>query len=401
MNDILIEHRPRLYVLAALIGAAGYGLGIREYALTVIACGLGIVLLPGLIWRSKREEIGAPAAAPLGLADDVVALEVFEDAALIAAADRTVVAANRAAQDLFGRVAGEDLRLVMRHPGALETLEQSLSSGEDAVRELDGLGRAGQHYRLRVAPMEEGRLLLNFVDISKQRAAERMRADFVANASHELRTPLATVSGFIETLQGPAADDDQARTRFLGLMADEAARMTRLIDDLLSLSRIELDKSVRPRNPTDLEQIVVEFSETMRPLGESKGHQLHVELAPNLPLVLADRDQLFQVLGNLVSNAFKYGREGTPVLLAARRIEGGVSVTVRDQGEGIAPEHIPRLTERFYRVDPGRSRRMGGTGLGLAIVKHIVERHRGRLEIRSELGHGTAVSFSLPAAPSA
>jgi two-component system phosphate regulon sensor histidine kinase PhoR len=231
-----------------------------------------------------------------------------------------------------------------------------------------------------------------------------MRVDFVANASHELRTPLATLSGFIETLQGPAAEDEPARERFLDIMALEAGRMSRLIDDLLSLSRIELDKHVRPVTQLDLAGVVADVRKTLAMRLEADERQLVVGDMAGLPPVIGDRDQLLQVLHNLVSNALKYGRTGTPISIgavaepAAAGTPAQVRLTVTDIGDGIGPEHLPRLTERFYRVDSQRSRKMGGTGLGLAIVKHIVERHRGRLDIASVQGEGTTVSFTLPQA---
>jgi two-component system phosphate regulon sensor histidine kinase PhoR len=229
-----------------------------------------------------------------------------------------------------------------------------------------------------------------------------MRVDFVANASHELRTPLATLAGFIETLQGPAANDSAARTRFLDVMASEAARMTRLIDDLLSLSRIELDKNIRPRETIGIQSVIEEIRAAFAVALEADGRDLRIQVEETLPRVVADRDQLIQVLQNLLSNALKYGRAGTPITLSVRQGEsphGAVlRFTVEDVGEGIPAEHVPRLTERFYRVDTGRSRRLGGTGLGLAIVKHIVERHRGVLGISSVEGKGTRVEFTIPVA---
>jgi two-component system, OmpR family, phosphate regulon sensor histidine kinase PhoR len=231
-----------------------------------------------------------------------------------------------------------------------------------------------------------------------------MRVDFVANASHELRTPLATLSGFIETLKGPAAEDEPARARFLDIMEREAARMSRLIDDLLSLSRIELDKHVRPVMQLQLEGIIAEVGKTLAMRLEADDRHLIIDERLPLPPVIGDRDQILQVLHNLVSNALKYGHTGTPITVraAAEPESAGtpavVRISVTDEGEGILPEHLPRLTERFYRVDSVRSRKMGGTGLGLAIVKHIVERHRGRMEISSQPGIGSCVSVTLPQA---
>ena len=315
-----------------------------------------------------------------------------------------VEAANAPARQLFGeRVVGSDIRLTGRHPTLLDALDMVLAGAPAQERELGGLGAAGNRaFRLRVvADGAEGgqtRALVLLDDVTDSKATERMRVDFVANASHELRTPLATLTGFIETLQGPAAEDEPARQRFLAIMAQEADRMRRLIDDLMSLSRIELDKFVRPTQSLDLKGIVAEVGRTLAMRLETDQRRLIVDEAADLPRVIADRDQVLQVLHNLISNALKYGRSGTPIRVSVVPVEGALRLTVTDEGDGIAPEHLPRLTERFYRVDSQRSRTLGGTGLGLAIVKHIVERHRGRLEIDSKLGEGTSVSFTLPLA---
>jgi two-component system, OmpR family, phosphate regulon sensor histidine kinase PhoR len=336
--------------------------------------------------------------------DDQVGIEALGDPALLVGAKMRVIAANRPAQNLFGdRLAGEDLRLVLRHPAVLDAVREAIAAGGPVGGEVSGLGGPDGAYRIRAVGAGGGRLLLTFSDITQTRLTERMRVDFVANASHELRTPLATLAGFIETLQGPAADDEPARRRFLEIMSREAARMSRLIDDLLSLSRIELDKYVRPQAALDLPPVIADVGKTLAMRLEADERPLQIELAPELPSVIADRDQILQVLHNLVSNALKYGRSGTPIIVAVEvqpavgaRTEPMVCISVRDQGEGIAPEHLPRLTERFYRVDTSRSRSMGGTGLGLAIAKHIVERHRGTLDISSAPGEGTRIAFTLP-----
>ncbi|WP_328795551.1 sensor histidine kinase [Jannaschia marina] len=230
-----------------------------------------------------------------------------------------------------------------------------------------------------------------------------MRRDFVANVSHELKTPLTAVSGFIETLQGPARSDAAARERFLGLMAKEVTRMNRLVGDLLSLSRLEGQSRKRPTERLDLSALVGEALSTLRPGAEAMGVTLEAEVPPEA-IAPGDRDQLTQVLTNLVENGIKYGAHPGSVRVAitavAREpvIKGPAwRITVTDAGGGIPPEHVPRLTERFYRVDTGRSREQGGTGLGLAIVKHIVNRHRGRLRIESTVGQGTEISVTLPA----
>jgi two-component system phosphate regulon sensor histidine kinase PhoR len=245
--------------------------------------------------------------------------------------------------------------------------------------------------------------------VTAERRSEEMRADFVANASHELRTPLASLLGFIETLRGPARDDADARERFLGIMHGEAQRMSRLVSDLLSLSRIELREHEIPSGSVEVATLVESVAQAYELTAARRSIKLALNLATGLPPVAGDADELKQLLHNLVENAIKYGREGGTVTLAGyvpqtlpasypRGDTGTVAIAVRDQGEGIAREHLPRLTERFYRVDPGRSKSIGGTGLGLAIVKHIVNRHRGALTIDSEQGVGSVFTVFLPGA---
>jgi two-component system phosphate regulon sensor histidine kinase PhoR len=245
-------------------------------------------------------------------------------------------------------------------------------------------------------------------DRTRERALERMRADFVANASHELRTPLASLIGFIDTLRGPAADDPPAQARFLQIMADQAKRMNRLIDDLLSLSRIELIEHQPPSGRVALPDLVRWVAAAFEPQVTARRQDLQVTVPAELPPVPGDEDQLAQVLHNLLENAVKYGREGGTLRLTASVVppggrwpaRPGMTLAVSDDGQGIAPEHLPRLTERFYRVDRGRSRAVGGTGLGLAIVKHIVNRHRGQLAIESREGEGSTFTVWLPMAVS-
>ena len=244
-------------------------------------------------------------------------------------------------------------------------------------------------------------MLMTFHDLTPLRRVEEMRADFVANASHELRTPLAALSGFIDTLQGPAKDDAKARERFLGIMHTQATRMARLIDDLLSLSRVELSAHVRPDASVDLIPIIRQVADGLEPLARER--QVEVEIAlPETPVTIAgDREELLRLFENLIENALKYGASGGRVIVsldAAASGEGApeVRVKVRDFGPGIPPEHLPRLTERFYRVDVGDSRMQGGTGLGLSLVKHILNRHRGRLLIESVPKNGAAFTACFP-----
>jgi two-component system phosphate regulon sensor histidine kinase PhoR len=254
--------------------------------------------------------------------------------------------------------------------------------------------------------------VLTLHDITQLKRAEQMRADFIANASHELRTPLTTLTGFIETLRGPAREDAEARERFLAIMHEQAARMIRLVEDLLSLSRIELNEHVMPQGRVALGPLLRHLADTLELRADERAMCIKLELPPDLPDVLGDRDELAQVFQNLVDNAIKYGRAGSEIIVAAatggRPSHSGdvgegplVSVAVRDRGEGIAREHLPRLTERFYRVDTTRSREMGGTGLGLAIVKHILNRHRGFLDIESTPGTGSVFAVFLRPHPDA
>jgi two-component system phosphate regulon sensor histidine kinase PhoR len=302
--------------------------------------------------------------------------------------------ANQAARTLLGEhIVGDYVRLALRHPSAGPVL----SGDEDGPVALTGLGGHDRLWELSAGTIRPGKRLLRLTDRSAQRAAEQMRVDFVANASHELRTPLASLIGFIETLEeanGP--EDADTRLRFLSIMEGEARRMQRLIDDLMSLSRIEADRYYQPRDQVDLAPVLREVADEFA--ARKDGARLDIG-TPQSAIVIGDRGQLHQLIHNIISNAFKYAREATPIRVSLRVGSGIALFTVVDEGEGIAPEHLPRLTERFYRADPGRSRAIGGTGLGLAIVKHIVERHRGRLEIASTVGVGTNVTVELPLAP--
>ena len=244
-------------------------------------------------------------------------------------------------------------------------------------------------------------LLMTFNDLTPLRRVEEMRADFIANASHELRTPLAALLGFIETLQGPAKNDPVAREKFLGIMQGQATRMARLIDDLLSLSRIELNAHLQPNTPLDLAPIVRQVADGLQTLARDRDVVIKVVAPSDALIVLGDRDELIRALENLVENALKYGAAGKRIDITLMRgqTRAGVPevrVAVRDYGPGIAPEHLPRLTERFYRVDVADSRAQGGTGLGLALVKHVLNRHGGRLSIESTPGAGASFTMHLP-----
>ena len=325
-------------------------------------------------------------------------IEGLTEAAIIVRG-ASVVMSNRAARNLLGvAIEGVDVRQVLPHPAVIQRLVRGGVTGPEEV-EAAGFGGSRRHWLVRISPLGDGALLVRLIDRSEARAAEQMRVDFVANASHELRTPLSTLIGYTETLRERTAElDGETHDRFLTIVHDEARRMQRVVEDLISLSRIEAEKFTTPTEAVDLEQLIEVSIESARRMAEDRRSTLVCDIEPNLPNIAADGTQILQVLDNLITNALRYGEPGTPVTVSAWLEDEMVHLTVTDQGEGIAPEHVKRLTERFYRVDTSRSRSLCGTGLGLSIVKHIVERHRGRLTIESKLGNGTTVHVLLPVA---
>lgn len=369
-------------------------------------------------------------------ANDAI-FDALHDPLLLVDAGRQVTRANLAARSLFGeRVLNRDLASSLRNPKVLEAVDAVLRGAASRVVEFTLPVPVERMFEAQVKPFQ-GRpdimdpadqgthqnepvrmAILALHDMTAARRSEQMRADFIANASHELRTPLSSLMGFIETLRGPARDDAEAQDRFLSIMHDQASRMTRLVNDLLSLSRIELDEHMPPADRVDVLEQVENVIAELELKAESRRIGLRLEASGPIPPVMGDEDQLTQVFQNLVSNAIKYTRSDTEVTIAVSIADGSmvgfaggqpgprrggrstamVAVAVRDQGEGIARIHLPRLTERFYRVDAARSRALGGTGLGLAIVKHILNRHRGRLTIESEVGVGSTFTVYLPAA---
>jgi two-component system phosphate regulon sensor histidine kinase PhoR len=329
--------------------------------------------------------------------------------AIIVGSDGRLSAANDPAYSLLPALKiGEPLVLALRAPDVLDSLRRVMASGKAETVLWSERVPVERLFDVCVAPLpdatgETGAALLTLRDLTEARRVERMRVDFIANASHELRTPLASLLGFVDTLQGPARDDSRAREKFLAIMREQGRRMARLVDDLLSLSRIEQNQHVRPEAPIDLALVARHVADTLAPLAEEMGVDLKVDAAQ--PVVVAgDRDELVRVAENLIENAIKYGAasdgsnaERVEIVVTKTAREGWLSV--RDYGRGIAPEHLPRLTERFYRIDAGQSRSKGGTGLGLAIVKHIMARHRGRLTISSQIGHGSTFAAMAPLHP--
>jgi two-component system, OmpR family, phosphate regulon sensor histidine kinase PhoR len=381
--------------VAGVAALAGFLLnGDVQASLVVLVCAVAAVLI-----ANSGEPAAAPAP-PVPASDEpplAEAIEAIAEPVLVIASNR-VRLANRTARALLGEhILGEDVRLAIRHPAAAERLLNPAEGASDGPIHLVGLGARDQRWEMRVRDAGERRIV-HLTDRTGSYAADKMRVDFVANASHELRTPLASLLGYVETLR----DDDvdaATRGRFLKIMHDEAWRMQRLIEDLISLSRIEAEKYRAPDESVDLAGLIGEVRDELAASADGRAGDIALDLE-DLPPVRADRAQLSQVLHNIVGNAMKYGREGSPVTIRLRPSGDAMAqLTVSDEGDGIAPDHIPRLTERFYRVDSGRSRAVGGTGLGLAIVKHIVERHRGRMDIVSSLGKGTSVIILLPIQP--
>jgi two-component system phosphate regulon sensor histidine kinase PhoR len=397
-------------VLGELLHRAGTGGGavgggdaaVRHGNLALPPELMGEVAFVSQTLGAREEELGR-----LRRAEESI-LERLPDPLIVLGPDRAVRRTNAAARAAFG---GE-ISAVLRHPDLRAAIDRALSAGPDRppqVAEVSVPVPVPREVYATVAgllsPLAGGAgALVVLSDRTRERAVERTRADFVANASHELRTPLASLMGFIDTLRGPAADDPPAQARFLDIMAEQAGRMNRLIDDLLSLSRIELTEHQIPAESVDLDELMERMLAAFEIRIKQRRVSLDYSAEEGLPPVAGDPDQLEQVFQNLLDNALKYGRENGVIRVWLQRVQAGgkwpvrpgLVVSVGDDGQGISREHLPRLTERFYRVDTGRSRAIGGTGLGLAIVKHVVNRHRGQLLIESEEGRGSVFSVWLP-----
>jgi two-component system, OmpR family, phosphate regulon sensor histidine kinase PhoR len=398
-------------VFAALVPVAGLGPIAALVGFAVVAAAVVIreASFPGSAEAAPHADRLMPA-----IVDRAVEAVVSDlpDPTIVLTPESMVVAFNESAQEITpGILRGEPISFALRVPNVLEAIRAVAASRE--MRRIEFFQRVptDRWWEATIAPLvlpggagpDRHLVLLSLRDLTPLRRVEEMRADFVANASHELRTPLASLSGFIETLQGPARNDPSSRDRFLAIMKEQATRMARLIDDLLSLSRIEQKVHIHPDTTTDLVMIVHEVADGLSPLAQERDVEIKITDRAHALDVLGDRDELIRVFENLIENALKYGASGKRVDISlAREPATGEArdaiVSVRDYGPGIAPEHLPRLTERFYRVDIGESRAQGGTGLGLALVKHILNRHRGRLMIESTPGSGANFSVRLPLA---
>jgi two-component system phosphate regulon sensor histidine kinase PhoR len=407
--------RYDLWLMAAIAVAAVAIPVLRGDLSAAIGIPAAAAVMSAAWFFSRRARAGAtlaqaaPLPVPAGdsLMTDVIA--ALPDPTVLIDTDGRVVTMNASANAIVPALRrGELASLGLRIPEVLEAIRRAALGRKPERAEFSERVAPERWFEVFVTPLRtEGagdsrvRLLLTFHDLTPIRRVEEMRVDFVANASHELRTPLAALSGFIETLKGPARNDTAARERFLDIMEAQAKRMARLIDDLLSLSRIELAAHVRPETPVELLPIVRQVIDSLQMLARDRGVEISV-IASKEPLIVSgDRDELTRVFENLVENALKYGASGKRVEIALSRafaVSGGEEalVSVRDYGPGISAEHLPRLTERFYRVDIAESREQGGTGLGLALVKHIMNRHRGRLTIESRPGEGATFTVRLP-----
>jgi len=366
-----------------------------------------VLLVPGMrslgqeaINLIRSEQLGRARLRAAAAADHAL-LERLPDPLLRLDEAGAVNWRNASAVSAFGT----ETAALLRHPELRAALAEAAQTAKPVRKSIVLTVPVPRDLDATVIPVGAPTYIL-VTDRTRERSIEKMRADFVANSSHELRTPLASLIGFIETLRGPAADDAEAQQRFLGIMAEQAMRMQRVIADLLSLSRIEISEHQPPEEVLFLPPLLERIIAGLEPMLKANATRIEVSVPQNLPRVPADTDQLTQLFTNLLDNAIKYGKRGGRIKVIAApsasdtRFEpAGVLISVSDDGAGIAREHIPRLTERFYRVDKGRSRAVGGTGLGLAIVKHVVNRHRGRLVIESTEGQGTTFIVWLPAAP--
>jgi two-component system phosphate regulon sensor histidine kinase PhoR len=368
-----------------------------------------IAVLPiNVVTVTQTVEVPRPTPVPAPSVN--IFADALTDPCLVLDRRGVVVHANQAAQRQFPALtSGNPLTFSMRNPELVQAIENANRTGSSRSVELHETVPSETWEKVVVAPLlrpgldwledENRQLIVTFQSLTELKRVDALRSDFIANASHELRTPLASLLGFIDTLLGPAAKDAVAREKFLGIMRGQAERMSKLIDDMLSLSRIEMHQHVRPSGTIDLAGLLREVREGLMMQAKAANVEIRLSLFEGPTTIIGDRGQLYEVFENLLENAVKYGADGKYVeliLSPSSRPGFGHQVTVIDHGPGVEPEHVPRLTERFYRIDADASRKRKGTGLGLAIVKHIVNRHRGQLSIKSKPGEGMRVDVFLP-----
>ncbi|WCL53011.1 ATP-binding protein [Gimibacter soli] len=413
----LLSERSVIAVLSLLL-ILMWTLGLTTPATVITVGGAAFVLLVQLEGKRRLDILRARHTAhpePEEVQTEGTmsmrahALNGLPSPVLIVDDQHKIVFANDSATAFLGaNLVDEDVFLFLRHPRIVQSVDAALTDGPQTAGSLRYTAAHDRSFDITIAPLAErssrgGRqAMIYFYEVTSLLRTEQMRADFVANASHELRTPLSSVIGAIETIQGPARDDPDATQRFLSIMQKEAERMARLIDDLLSLSRIEMSRHVAPDTQFEIGLVIGNVINALVGQAGERDIVISNEVAAGLPSVRGDDDQITQVLLNLLMNAIKYANRGTTVHVKAELLSNGakIRIAVADEGPGIAPEHLTRLTERFYRIDTARSRKMGGTGLGLAIVKHILLRHETNLDIRSEVGKGSSFAFALPVSKS-
>ena len=396
-------------IMASLValGDLSVGLALASFSGFVAA----VLLLPIQETDQEEEARYAPSSeVDRGRSAMSAMVDALPDPGILLSPTGQVVFFNAAAKGLFASLReGSHISSLIRAPEFLDAVSEAPRSGRAVSVVYAERVPVGRRLEATVAPLARGgapdcNILILLRDFTEGDRINQMRTDFIANASHEMRTPLASLRGFIETLQSTAKEDEAARERFLPIMAEQAARMTRLIDALLSLSRLEMNAHVPPSDLVDLNEVLGHARDTLEPLAADSHTTLEVETFPKPAIVRGDRDELLQVLQNLVQNALKYGRPDGNVRIEAKHIpslnqqaRGRFAISVVDDGPGVPAEHLPRLTERFFRVDKGRSRDDGGTGLGLAIVKHVLVRHDAELIIASEPGKGSELRCHFPA----
>jgi two-component system, OmpR family, phosphate regulon sensor histidine kinase PhoR len=416
-SSIVASWPDRLRHSALILLAAGLALAAlvifdelsAARAAVVFICLVGAALVPWQLHDEAAPREEAPGANPVESAAVQAVIAGMPDPAVLLDRAGRVIHMNTAASQLAPALRRNELaQFALRSPDIITALREAIAAAEPRRASYVDHGPVDRWIELIVTPVpvptafggSDYCMLMTFHDQTPLRRVEEMRADFVANASHELRTPLAALSGFIDTLQGPARNDEKARERFLGIMHAQATRMARLIDDLLSLSRVELSAHVRPDAELDLVPIIRQVADGLEPLASEREVRIEIDLPAEPAVIAGDREELLRLFENLIENALKYGASGGRVVVSLMQATSDgaaeVRVMVRDFGPGIAPEHLPRLTERFYRVDVGDSRAQGGTGLGLSLVKHILNRHRGRLLIESTLKNGAIFTACFP-----
>lgn len=359
-------------------------------------------------WQEKKQQMESV------ITEREILVDTLPDMLIMTDEDLRIVRTNRSARLMFGQnLAGNHLSDIFESDvllNAVITVVESLKGrevdfhiAEPEPRDIHAIIE-----RFPIASKGGMAVIITLTDITQLKRIQKMRADFVANASHEIRTPLTSIAGLIELLQGPAKDDKEAHPKFLGMMAEQSERMKNLITDLLSLSKIEMNAHTVPTGAVDILRVVKQEKDHFEWAAKQKNVTINIEAADNLPKIRGEENEVKQVLHNLIGNAIKYGNADSEVLVTCRvtsdlprdpnfvKIKRAMQVTVRDEGEGIPKEHLPRLTERFYRVDSARARKVGGTGLGLAIVKHILQRHRAVMRIESVVGEGSSFHVYLP-----